>query len=363
MRSWLSAPMAAAAVLLGVAPATALDDEVKTFTTGFGDWIVGCDNTRFCTAVALSAGDERGYGSHLFLTREAAANAAPHVAFGLGYADGTDKVGDKVTVDIAVDGPHPAHFRAVTRKPDQFDAALELAPADVAAFLAAAKDGATITLSYSGGRIGAISLDGSSAAMRWIDDQQKRAGGVTAVVARGPAPAAAVPAPPAQPVVRLAAPIAQGGVPHVLPAPLARREDVRKCAEEYDADDPHGPGVNRLSATEYLWQVPCGIGAYNFTTLFIIARKDGSGARSPDFWPGHPEWAVNGPDTLINGAYDPKKRVLEAFTKGRGLGDCGDEASWAWDGKRFRLIHHAVMEDCMGVVSDHWIRVWRARAL
>jgi hypothetical protein len=359
MRHWIGATLAAVSLLFAFAPATALDDDQNIFTSAFGDWLVGCDNTRFCTAVALSAGDERGYGSHLFLTREAAAGAPPKVAFGLGYAHGTDKVGDRLAITILVDGPHPARFSATTSKPDQFDAVLELRAADAPAFLASARDGSTITLSYSGGRIGAISLAGSSAAMRWIDDQQKRAGTISALVARGPG--TTVPAPPAAPVVRLAPRVAQTRLP-ALPVAIANREDVKTCAEEYDETEAHAPVAVRLSASEYLWEVPCGTAAYNYTTLYIVARADGSGQRSPDFWPGHPEWSSNGPDTLINGAYDPKTRKLEAFTKGRGLGDCGDEATWGWDGQGFRLLHHAVMEDCMGVTSGHWIRVWRAEA-
>jgi hypothetical protein len=359
MRSWVVGLLAATGLAAAV-PSVAQDNGQPVFTTSFGDWIVGCDNTRACSAVALSGGDERGFGPHLFLTREGAYGALPHIEFGLGYGDGADGVGDRVVIDIAIDGPHAAHFSAVTRKPDQFDAALELRSADTNCFLLAVRDGATITLSHSGGRIGAISLTGSSAAMRWIDDRQKRAGTTTAIVARGPAPGSAVPAPPAEPVVALAPAASQARLPS-LPAVIANREDVRACAEEYDEEDPHRPYVARLSGSEYLWQVPCGMGAYNYTTLYIIARADGSGQRSPDFWPDHPDWSSNGPDTLINGQYDPKTRLLAAFSKGRGLGDCGDDAAWAWDGHAFRLTHHAVMETCMGVVSNHWIRVWRAR--
>ncbi len=55
-------------------------------------------------------------------------------------------------------------------------------------------------------------------------------------------------------------------------------------------------------------------------------------------------------DTLVNSGFG-EDGVLGAFSKGRGLGDCGDATEWAWNGRRFNLVRRAFMDDCLGVPS------------
>ncbi|MDO9224067.1 MAG: DUF1176 domain-containing protein [Caulobacter sp.] len=350
-------------ILAGLAVVAALGSgnvlarsEENRLTTDFQDWIVGCDNARACTAIGLAAGDEAGgVGPHLYITRGAGPNDAPRVEIGVGFSEEADSLKNGDIIDILVEGPRPLRFNATLRQAGEYEIPqLALAATDTPRFMAALKDGTRVRLSHEATDLHAVSLSGSSAALRWVDDRQKRAGTVTALVARGPKPASAVPAAPPAPVVRLAPRLSQANLPTTLPAALRNRDDVKLCSEEYAIDDIRGPNIERLSDKDYLWQIPCGAGAYNFTALFIISHRDGSAARSPNFTP-------ESPDQLVNGRYDPSTRLLKAFAKGRGVGDCGDEATWAWDGRAFRLIHHAVMETCMGVTSEHWVRLWRAR--
>ena len=325
-------------------------------TAAFKAWSAACDNTRSCTAIGFTENAAEP-GPHLFITRGAGAGDAPKVEIGLGYNDGVDalKAGDRV--EIAIDGPAPLRFTAdIRRGPESYDWPEVVFPAGrTDAFLAALLQGRRMTVSHAGQILGATSLEGASASLRWVDDQQKRAGTVTALVARGPRPASSVPAAPEQPVVRLAPAVSQSDLPSP-PAALLGRADVRECASNYEEEEMRGPRASRLSATEYLWHVPCGAGAYNFNALFIIARADGSGARSPGF-----DAMPQEPDHLINASYDPKTRILESFAKGRGVGDCGLEARWAWDGRAFQLIHMRRMDECLGVTSEHWPVLWRAR--
>ncbi len=222
------------------------------------------------------------------------------------------------------------------------------------ALVAAAFRGRRILISVDGQPGGAISLAGSAAALRWIDERQGRVGGVTALVAAGPRPASVVPAARPLPVVRLAPMVEQGELPAVLPAALAARSDVKRCAREWSdplGEFPQSGAEARLSDTEYLWAIPCGRGAYNFSTHYIIARRDGSRARSP---------RLGGGDTAVNAGYDPATRTLGAFNKGRGLGDCGTIDTWGWTGSRFAPLLHARMDDCSGVMSGDWLVTWRA---
>jgi hypothetical protein len=52
--------------------------------------------------------------------------------------------------------------------------------------------------------------------------------------------------------------------------------------------------------------------------------------------------------------------TLRTFNKGRGIGDCGDEESWIWDGKTFRLAEVKTMPHCRGVPGDDWPVIYRA---
>lgn len=349
-----SIALAAGLALVGGAGAT--EEEPPSLTRDFGDWNAACDNVRGCTAIGFAADAAGGAGPHLFIARGGGAHDQPRVEIGIGYSEGAEAVMDGDAIEVAVDGPRPMRLMAHARRGrESYDWPELVFPAErTMEFMQAVIQGRRVDLTHKGTPLGAVSLSGSSAALRWIDAEQKRDGGRTALVATGPRPAKADPAPPDPPVIRRAPAISQAGVPRTLPAALAEREDVRLCADEYADDDQRAPGVYRLSKTEYLWHVPCGAGAYNFNGLFLIARRDGTGARSPGF--GYPE-----PDHLVNGSYDPKTRMLTAFAKGRGLGDCGDDAAWAWDGREFRPAHRAVMETCLGVTSEHWHVIWRAQ--
>ena len=324
-------------------------------TAGFRNWSVACDNVRACTAIGFAENAGAEAGPHIYITREAGAGARAEVEIGLGYSDamGALKNGDRL--QVVVEGASTLQIPVTVRRgAGSYEWPEIHLPADRAeAFVAALGQGSRVTVKSGDKVLGAVSLDGSSAALRWIDDQQKRAGTVTALVAKGPKPASAVPSAPPLPVVRLAAAVSQEGVPDA-PAALLADERVKTCADEYDADADRVPSAVRLSATEYLWYVPCGSGAYNFTTLFLISRADGSGLRGAGF-------DLDEPDMLINANYDPRTRLLDSFYKGRGLGDCGSEAQWAWDGTAFRLVLLRQMTDCLGVTSEHWPVVWRAR--
>jgi len=200
------------AAVLGVAAgglAAAQDEAPRPGV--YGDWAVECDNGLACTAIGFTANPGEEIGAHLYLTRGAAAGDAPRVEIGLGWSEVPQGLKDGDTVRVSVDGPSALAFDATIRRgPESYDAPeLMFPPARRDAFLAAVTSGTRITLSHAGANFGTISLKGSSAALRWMDDRQRRAGGVTALVARGPRPASAVPAPPPLPVVRLAPPVSQ----------------------------------------------------------------------------------------------------------------------------------------------------------
>jgi hypothetical protein len=63
---------------------------------------------------------------------------------------------------------------------------------------------------------------------------------------------------------------------------------------------------------------------------------------------------------MTNAAFDPKTMTLSTFSKGRGIGDCGSESIWAFDGKAFRMTSFKMMPDCKGVPLWEWAPLYSA---
>ena len=322
-------------ILLALAAAAASPQpgELKTFR----DWIVGCDNGRHCQAVALIPESEDGeHYLMLVLTREPEGLAKAELRW-------TAPDGPPRRATLTIDG------KAVAQSGG---AVIVIDPA-LADALAA---GGTAEITTTPGRkVGDASLGGLAAAMRYIDDRQKRVGSVGALVAKGTAKA--IPAPPLLPVISTPAPDARPprtlSVAHV--AHLIGPENA-KCDHSTAKVEPK---AYRLDARTSLVTVvhPCGNGAYNyFSTAFLIDEAGNVRPATFDTDKPHPKDGEN--LGLVNAGYDPETRRLSSFMKGRGLGDCGSGQDYVWDGMRFRLVDQTDMGECRGSVD--YIRTWRA---
>ncbi len=351
MRRFAAFP--AAALLLATAPAA---QEAERDVQAFRDWRVACDNILTCTAIGFQTGDPwEGTGPFLWLRRAGGPDAAPEVIVGLGWSDEAEAVADGQRAVVRVEGPAPVEAPGLTDTEETGARIVRMTDAGAERRLAdALAQGERVTVLVEGKPMGAVSLAGSSAALRWMDDRQGRVDNQSALVAKGVRPPSAVPRAPAAPTFRLAAiPAGEDHEPGALPPALAGREDVQACLE--DQADPEGdfgkPSASPLSTSEWLWAIPCGRGAYNFTSLYIIAGKDGANARSPGL--------AGYDDRLTNAGFGAGG--LAAFSKGRGLGDCGDIVEFGWNGQTFLLMDRYVMGDCRGVPSTLWPRVHTAK--
>lgn len=312
--------------------------ELRTFR----DWIVGCDNGRVCQAVALLPEDGAD-GATLTVRRGPEAAATP-VVWVTVRAEGMES-----PETLEIDGRRfPLVLDRETETPRVGDGAGAARMLGQATRIAALGPGGA-------GRV-AVSTQGSAAALLYMDEQQRRLGTTSALVRRGPA--TQVPPPPALPTVR-AAP----GSPK-RPARLSRQairaaRGDQACAPGDPMQD-RAPDYHRLDARHTLALVPltCASGAYNFVSLALIV--DDRGRARPalfDFgWgsaqerPDHHVWLAD---------WDSRDRRLQTFFKGRGLGDCGNGESYAWDGARFRLVERSVMGECRG--STDYITTWRSK--
>lgn len=293
----------------------------------FGDWSVGCDNGLSCTMASLLPADGVGEGVPLNLTRDPGPAGRFHADLGEGA---TDAKGRTLPTRFTVDG------RDVGSDADRLASAMANGQ----------------VLEVPGGT---VSLKGASAALRYIDAMQHRAGTATATVARGTVPATSVPAPPALPAVD-----AQRLSPHgaALPATVvAAMNRIARCDLMEGMDGT--PAVAELPDKRLLAVLPCSAGAYNVIgALFVI---DGSRVTPADVdAPSGFEETGADPQTpvhsVVNGDFDGD--ALTSYAKGRGIGDCGSSQRFAWDGRRYRLIEQSDMGECRG--NPNFITTWRA---
>ncbi|MET0868435.1 MAG: DUF1176 domain-containing protein [Pseudorhodoplanes sp.] len=352
--------MSVAALVLAASAAQASDFKQ------FRDWYAACDNLRNCSAYGFDA-ELLGRGmSYLRLERGGAPDAP-------------------VKVTITVDVPKGATF---TLRFD--DASLPGLPAEpqTGEEYDGSDDGRRITIPGSDAlleslrkakkivitlgnppdgalkndeKVSTISMSGAAAALLWIDDQQKRVDTVTALVRRGPKPASAVPPQPRAPVIVAARPAPGAKAPKPTGDLLAK---ARKICEgdtraKLEDADPLAPGLFL-----YSYSCPDMSGAYNFNSVyFIVPAGQPQAARAVSFL-----WPVKIGDTVqdsskelaTNASFDPKTVTLHIWNKGRGLGDCGTNEDWVFDGKSFRLAELRMMSECKGALSEDWPVLYRA---
>lgn len=329
-----------ALALLAAAAAAPHPAELKTFQ----DWTVGCDNGRACHAVALMPESWPDDGLTMSVRRGPGAADSPRLAIELGA--------DNNPAWLSADGKRlPVRLVGA-------EGLTGIAAADVPATIAALRSaGALEVHSADGKSLGTVSLKGASAALLYMDEQQRRTGTATALVRPGTRPPGTA-SPPPVPVV--AAPPVSRARPLALSAAAVRALRARHGCEIGEVGGPDEAESVALSAGETLLLLACGSGAYNVSYVPFIVRRGGRAEIAPfDHRPGW--WAEEGKPMLVNAGWDEKHGLLSSFSKGRGLGDCGTTSSYAWDGRAFRLVEQAEMGECRG--SRDYITTWRAKVV
>ena len=342
-----------AAVAMPGATVPAQAQQVKQFK----DWLAACDNLRDCSAFGFEDHDNPN-GSYIRITRAGGADARPAVAIYFDVPEGVKAPGLRLSMagqqttgqqtggvpTAALPGPN-GQTRLDDSQVSGFLAALHTATALKIAVLDGAKP------------VGAsdVSLAGASAALRFMDAEQMRAGGVTALVAKGAAPSSDVPPAPPLPTIP-ALPISQIAAPPPPPPGVGPSEDCRT-----------GPGADsaliafRLSPELTLWGACQDWGAYNADYRLFVA---GHGRVTPltisgfDV-PGQPPRPHTRGMLTWPGLSDDRTTIT-SMTKDEGLGDCGVSSDWVWDGQTLRLLKLRAMPVCRGVSSTDWPLVFTA---
>lgn len=318
----------------------------------FGAWVAACDNARHCEMTSIWPDDNQPEEGSPYdqvsvsIERAAGPGGAFSVEIQLPGNSGSDRV--------QVSTERGFSIWAVPKND-----LLRFTGVQAAQIVAAMIDGTDLRVGGELDVTGMASLKGSSAAFRFIDAEQGRAGTVTAAVAKGPKPANAVSTAPGLPRVAYIRPV---GVPMTLSGGmLATLEQMSECGSVYEGGEgePPKPETFALGEGKTLVLVPCGSGAYNFSTAPFILSLGSSLARATfDVTPG---MSPDGPPELVNATFDAKTGRLESHAKGRGIGDCGGAEAYVWDGTMFRLVEARSMPECRGSVN--WLTTWRAEAV
>ena len=313
-----------------IAPTTAASTPKPGVLKTFRDWTVGCDNRLTCTMIALGSENAGEPIPSVILTRAAGPDG--------GWTASLSAEGGDLTA-VVVDGK-------------------AIPASDGAAIAAAIANGKVATVRGAGGASkGVISLAGASAALRYIDATQGRAGGVTAVVAKGPAAASSVPAAPAVPVIAALTPSGTAAKPTA--AQVAAMAKAAQCEIDADSGIDQTPETHAAGGGTTLVFVPCSSGAYNLSSA-VFAMKDGNFvAAQGDVPTGFTEGDTAGDVSVVNGGFEDG--FVTSYAKGRGVGDCGVAQKLAWDGTRLRLVEQDEMGECRG--STDMIPTWRARVV
>ncbi len=316
-----------------------------TQTRTFSDWTMACDNGGQCSMTSLSPEDGAFYPVNLALTRDAGPNGAISVAL-VANQEGLSPA------RIAVDGASVGGLFPTTSK------GMATISGNAAAAIAyALADGHTMTVRDAGGGVLAtLSLDGASAALRFIDAAQGRADTVTAIVAKGNEPARAVPAAPRLPVI-IATPVARGAaqIDATMAAELKKRA---RCDAPLVAD--LAPEAYLLGDGATLVLVPCSRGAYNLSSALFVIEDGKARPAKIDAPSGFTEiGATVEIPQVVNGSVE--NGVLTSYAKGRGPGDCGVQQDFVWDGTMLRLAQQAEMGECRG--NPNLLTTWRTRVV
>ena len=299
----------------------------------FGDWAVGCDNIALCTMASLNSENDGLVPLVMSVLRQPGPAGAIDLAFDV-PGQGTPVTPTAVTIDgrrialATLNGPAAARV------------------------VQAMANGTTLEVLAPGKRA-RLSLRGASAALRWIDDRQGRAGTATALVAKGSKPASAVPPPLDTPTIRALPPIGTPAAP--IPAQVATMRRTADC-EETTAT----PKAWAIGGGATLLALPCSVGTYNTSAALFVLQGGRIERAQADVATGFdPDAQGPGPATAVNAIWRAGELISSA--KGRGVGDCGLRQTFVWDCTRLRLSDQSEMGECRG--NPNFITTWRTQVV
>lgn len=233
---------------------------------------------------------------------------------------------------------------------------------DIQALVAAAKNAMTVSLTSDNEISG--SLSGLNAALLFVDERQGRLDNQTALLKTGDEPAGRVPPrasvapslPPVPPVVPL------DNAQTLLKQVIASQQPVLQQEEcEPAEEDIARSAALPLDAQHALVMVNCGMGAYQSSSLLFITPRAAPEKAQQLVLPLPLRDAEGKPDSVswfTEASFDPHSGQLFHAARGRGIADCGESATWRYDGRHFHLMSYNSQPGCDGGEPGDWPSVW-----
>ncbi|EOY6097586.1 DUF1176 domain-containing protein [Enterobacter hormaechei] len=320
----------------------------------FSDWQVTCNNQNFC--VARNTGEHRGLV--MSLSRSAGAKTDASLRIDLGGLSAPPVKEPDIAPRLLLDNVPlkltSQHWQLTPWHLKTDDTGT------ITTFLKTIQEGQALTL--RGGKQ-TISLAGLKAALLFIDAQQKRVGSETAWIKKGDSPPLSVPPAPALKKVAVVNP---------TPTPLTHNElnnlldygnwrmNHSQCSLDPNRREVR---VTALTDDKALMIISCEAGAYNTVDLaWLVSRKKPFAARSVRLRLPFTPSSQSSDMELMNTSFDEKTRELTTLALGRGIGDCGIQTRWRFNGQRFRLVRYAEEPSCDNWNGpDAWPTLWITR--
>jgi Protein of unknown function (DUF1176) len=319
------------------------------------DWIVGCDNLRFCHAVSLPVpadGDDRPLGD---------GNMTVSITRGGGPLD-SPIIQLAVVEDIP--GVIMSDIRGVLV--DTGDTLLDLSSKNGVYNLNADASRRVLRVMKEHNEIALVdakrkslaraSLKGLMAALSYMDERQYRRDTVSALANPGRKPANYQTVPPMTPPrqVRIAPPT-QTPPTMLEPAKISELRAQDPCLEYHSDTVADEPEYHRLDNNNSLLVLPTTCGGYNpYRQLYVIGNE-GTVTKAVISLRKSSEYIddIELPDI----GWNKERQRLLSFGRGRVLADCGEIQEFAWSEGRFTLTLHSSMTPCRG--SRDYITTYR----
>jgi hypothetical protein len=324
--------------LVAVAALVAWNAPVLAWTSKeIRDWSVECSNGLTCD-MSFADWDAKGLQS-VGLLRKGAPNAPLELKLRFAPDAAPDKA-PAATYVFAVDGKPVLTVKASELRADSNGSWFVYSdPSKVAALAAAMQVGTAMTVTASGtpdNPVLPVKLSGVKGALLYADEIQGRLERTDALVAKGDK------APPEDAIARDI--VSLDDLPDVVRKDFTGEGGA--CSDLDVSTIGQYQGFELSVGTTRVIVVPCGMGgAYNqpyalYVAYDVIVERISF------------PYMDNGTPTTMSTAYnvdfDPVKREMTSFFKGRGIGDCGQFYKWRMDADAIslRFVEERAKDDC-----------------
>lgn len=345
MNLFIKSLLAAGITMLPLAASTAADPVQRLFK----EWQVTCNNLNDC--------DVRNADENMRIVIRHQAGPDGAAALDIMSFDADKAEG------IWLDGKRWDHNIALSNADANNDYANAHSDSlsEIQALIAAAKNAMTLSLTPGDDVTG--SLSGLNAALLFVDERQGRLNNQTALYKTGDEPAASVPPrPSAAPALSVPPLVPLDNAPALIKDVIASQQPVLKQEEcEPDDEDVARSEAQPLDAQHALVMINCGMGAYQSSSVLFITPRAAPAKAEQLVLPLPLKDDAGKPNSIswfTEASYDPHSGQLFHAARGRGIADCGESATWRYDGQVFHLMSYNSQPSCDGGEPGDWPSVW-----